>query len=213
MQTIFIFEVIIFVTVILMHIAKRNSTIVAIYLFQSLALVGILVIHAYETSSLNSFIIAFIVFVIKVVITPRFFFKLINRSHLNLSTSTYLTVPISLGVVAGLTFFSQSNVFSPLNTLLAEIPALRMMLISSIFISFFLIINRKGALSQIIGVLSLENTIVAFGFFVGLKQTFSLELAILFDIFLWIAVASVFIRFIYRHFGSYDVTKMTGLKK
>lgn len=213
MQTIFIFEVVLFVTTILMHVVKRNSTIIIIYLCQSLALVGLLGIHAYQEQSIGSFIIALIVFVIKVLIAPRFFLRLINRSHQNLSSSTYINVPMTLGVIVGLIFFSQSDIFFSLNKLTGEMPALRMMLISAIFISLFLTINRKGVLSQIIGALSLENSIVAFGFFIGLQQPFNLELGILFDILIWVIISTVFVSMIYKQFDSYDVTRMRHLKE
>lgn len=213
MQTIFVFEVILFVATILMHVVKRNSTIIAIYLFQSLALVGLLGIHAYQEQSIGSFLIALLVFVIKVLIAPRFFFRLINRSHQNLSASTYINVPMTLGVIVGLIFLSQSDIFSPLGKLLGETQTLRMMLISSVFISLFLTINRKGVLSQIIGVLSLENSIVAFGFFIGLRQPLNLELGILFDILIWVIISTVFVSMIYKQFDSYDVTRMKHLKE
>lgn len=213
MQTVFVFEAIIFVSAVLMHVVKRNSTIIIIYLCQSLALVGLLGIHAYQEQSTGSFLIALIVLVIKVLIAPRFFLRLINRSHQNLSASTYINVPMTLGVIIGLIFFAQSDIFSPFNKLLGEMPALRMMLISAIFISLFLTINRKGVLSQIIGVLSLENSIVAFGFFVGLRQPFNLELGILFDILILVIVSTVFVSMVYRQFDSYDVTRMKHLKE
>jgi len=67
-------------------------------------------------------------------------------------------------------------------------------------------------LSQIIGILSLENTIVAFTIFAGLEQSASLQIGIIFDIFVWLIIATVFVSMIYKHFGSLDVTSMKTLK-
>jgi hydrogenase-4 component E len=120
---------------------------------------------------------------------------------------------MTLGVIILLTIFAQSDVFSPIFALIPHIAQLRMFLVGSILISIFLTINRKGALSQIIGVLSLENCIFAFGHFLGIKQATSLEIGILFDVLFWVIISNVFVKMIYRHYGSLDVTALKELKK
>ena len=62
------------------------------------------------------------------------------------------------------------------------------------------------------GVLSLENSIMAFGLFSMIDQSLLLEMGIIFSISVWIIIATVFISMIYKHFGSLDVTKMKHLK-
>ncbi len=64
-----------------------------------------------------------------------------------------------------------------------------------------------------IGILSLENGIVCFATFAGLEQTPGLQLGVIFDIFVWVIIATVFISMIYRHFGSLDVSAMRTLKE
>ena len=138
--------------------------------------------------------------------------KLIKKHNLKFLLKKYVSLPVTLIIVAILTLFAHSKVFEPL---VNNIPANGQFLslaLSAFFISFFLIINSKGAISQIISVLSFENSIVIFAFFAGLEQTFALQIGILFDIFIWIIVATVFISMIYKHFGSFDVTKMKELK-
>lgn len=90
---------------------------------------------------------------------------------------------------------------------------LPMMLVSSIIMSIVILINRKGTLSQIIGILSLENTVVAFGFFLGQTQTLLIEIGILFNIVVWIVIATVFIELVYQQLGSVEVTGLNKLKK
>ena len=72
-------------------------------------------------------------------------------------------------------------------------------------------INRKGVLSQMLGILSVENGIVAFALFSGLEQNPALQLGITFNILIWIMIASVFATMIFRQFGSLDVTTMKKL--
>lgn len=206
-------EMIIFLCVIIMNVAKKNTSLTTLYLLQSVALVALLSIQAYQESSAELFIVTMILFVIKVLIAPQVFLRFIHRSHLNFSASTYLNVPMTLGVLMLLSIFAQSAVFSPIFLIIPHVSQLSMFLIGSILMSFFLIVNRKGALSQIIGVLSLENCIFAFGHFLGIKQSNSLEIGILFDVFFWIIISSVFMTMIYTHYGSLDVTELKELQK
>ena len=113
-------------------------------------------------------------------------------------------------IVVILSIFAQSDVFSPFTALT---PLLRVLLIGGMLMSIFFTINRKGAISQIIGILSLENCIFTFGYFLGLQQSAALEISMLFDVFFWIIISSIFVRTIIKHFGSIDVTQLRELKK
>jgi hydrogenase-4 component E len=126
--------------------------------------------------------------------------------------SNYINTPLTLIIVAALTAIAHSSLFTPLVNIVPGNQELLSLALSAIFISLFLIVNRKGALSQIVGVLSLENSIVAFAFFAGLEQAPSLQLGIIFDISAWVVIATVFMSMIYKHFGSLDVTEMKSLK-
>ena len=68
-------------------------------------------------------------------------------------------------------------------------------------------------MSQIIGILSLENGIVAFALFSGLEQSPALQIGIMFDLLVWVIIAAVFISMIYKQFGSLDVTELKHLKE
>ncbi|HET9947035.1 MAG TPA: hypothetical protein VFQ63_03145 [Patescibacteria group bacterium] len=203
----------IMLSIILMHIVKKNSTLVTAYILQSLGLVVLLGSGAIQEKSFGLLVVTAIMFVIKIIVAPSLFIRLIKKSHLNLSASTYLNIPLTLSILLGILVFSQSDILTPLLTLLPVIPQIKTILISGILMSLFLIINRKGALSQIIGVLSLENTIFVFGIFLGVRQLSALEIGLLFDVFFWIVVSSVFVTMIYRNFGSFDISKLNQLKK
>lgn len=204
--------IIIFLSVVLMNVVKKNTALTMLYLVQSVALTILLGTNAFIEKSLGLFLVTIVMFVVKVIIAPMMFMKVIRRSHLNISTSSYLNVPLTLAMLIGLCLFAQSEVFSPFSFITSAIPQLRLLLFGSILISFFLIINRKGIVSAIIGVLSLENCIYTVGLLLGVAQLPSLELGILFDVLFWMAIATVFIHIIYKHYGSFEVTELTHLK-
>jgi len=176
-------------------------------------LIVILLFNSFlETKSISLFFVAFLVFVIKVIITPIFIVKLIKKHQLKFLVSTYTSMPVTLVVVTILAIIANSSFLVPLTSIIPSNQQSLSLALSSLFISLFLIINRKGALSQIIGVLSLENSIVAFAFFAGLEQTLALQIGIIFDIFVWMVIATVFISMIYKHFGTLNVSEMQHLK-
>lgn len=183
-----------------------------LYRIQSLVITAIFFKSFYETGSFALLIVALATLIIKVILAPQFFHSLIKKQALTLSASTYLNTPLTFAALVALTAIVHSDIFEPLAALAPMNKGLLSLSLSAIFVSFFLIINRKGAISQMLGILSLENCIVAFAFLAGLEQSPTLQIGILFDIFIWVSIATVFVSMMHKHFGSLDVTIMNRLK-
>lgn len=204
------FALIIFLAVVIMNVARKNTTLVISYLIQSLMLVILLGVRSYYEMSFEMGMVTMILFIIKVIVAPQVLFRILKQHKANMSASTYLNVPMTLGSLILLCVFAQSDIFS---SFFSTAPLLKIFLIGSMLMSFFLTINRKGAISQIVGVISLENCIFTLGYFFGLKQGAALEIGMLFDIFFWIIISGIFVRMMLKHFGSIDVTELRELKK
>ncbi|MDD5414703.1 MAG: hypothetical protein PHH96_07760 [Smithellaceae bacterium] len=157
-------------------------------------------------------LIALLVLAVKVISAPLFIIRLINKHDLKFLVGTYANTPLTLIIVAAFVAISHSKILLPLADIIPANRELLSLVLSALFISLFLLVNRKGALSQIFGVLSLENSIVAFGLLAGLEQTPALQIGIIFNLSVWIVIATIFISMIYKHFGSLDVTEMSHLK-
>src|SRR3989338_3516421 len=201
-----------FLTIIFLHLSKKNLGAVWAYGLQSFAIAVLLFNSFLETGSLSLLGIAFLVLVVKVILATQFFTKLIKKNQLLFSANTYLNTPLTLAVLAMLTAIAHSQKLVPLTNIISANATLLSLALSAMLLSIFLTINRKSALSQIIGILSLENSIVAFAIFAGLEQSPSLQIGILFDISIWLIIATMFVSMIYQHFGSLDVTDMRKLK-
>ncbi len=201
----------IYLCTIFFHIARKNVAIAVMYGVQSLAISLILVGLFFETGSFSMLVSAFLVFVIKVVLAPRFFIKSIRKHNLQFSASTYMNAPITVVIISFLTTFAFSDFFKPLTTLVVEHDKSLALSLAVLFISFLLIINRKGVLSQMIGILSLENGVLCFAILAGLEQSIILQIGVMFDIIVWLIIAMIFLSMIYTHFHTHDVTKMRSL--
>ena len=203
----------IFLSAVLLHITKRNSTAVSLYFIQSLAIAVLLFHPLIENFSPVIMLMAVLTLAVKAVVAPLFFLRLVKRHQLKFSASTYLNTPLTLIAIAILTALTNSQILSHIASVEPPSRKILSLAIAVVLVSFFLIINRKGAISQIIGILSLENGIVAFALFSGLEQSPALQIGIMFDILVWVIIATVFISMIYKQFGSLDVTALKHLKE
>jgi hydrogenase-4 component E len=201
-----------FLTVVFFHVAKKNFGVAVAYGIQSFLIVVLLVGAFFKTGDTSLLSIALIMLVVKVALAPAFMVQLIKKHELKFLVSSYASLPLTLTVVAALTATAYSGTFTPLVTIVPANQQLLSLALASMLVSLFLVVNRRGALSQIIGILSLENSIVAFAFFAGLEQTAALQVGTIFDISVWFVIATVFTSMVYKHFGTIDVTEMKKLK-
>jgi len=201
-----------FLTIVFLHLSKKNMSTVMAYGLQSLMVVAILFNSFLETGKISLFFVVLLTLTVKVILAPMFFVRLIKKHQLKFSVSTYLSTPFTLIILAALTAVAYSQKLTPFSNIIPANHPLLLLALSAIFLSLFLIINRKDALSQIIGVLSFENSIVAFAIFAGLEQSLVLQIGIIFDISIWLVIATTFVSMIYKHFGTLNVTSMKHLK-
>lgn len=203
---------ILFLTVVFLHLTKKNFLAVIIYSIQSFIVTLFFLNSFLETNNFYLFLVVLFSLIIKVILAPIFFTRLIKKYTLTFSVSTYFNTPLTLIIIAILTFIAYSEKLTPLTSIVIANQILLSLALSAIFLSLFLIINRKGALSQVFSVLSLENSIVTFAIFANLEQSPGLQVGIIFNIFVLVVITSVFMSMIYKHFTSHDVTIMKNLK-
>ncbi|MDR4503544.1 MAG: hypothetical protein MRK01_01975 [Candidatus Scalindua sp.] len=207
-QILFYLEVLIYLSATLMHLTKKNRSIIFLYLFQSLITTVLLVIFSIEKFSESLVFVIFLTFLVKVILAPLFFMKLVKRHQLQIAVSTYLNIPMTLLVLTILTAVTHYHFLEPLTSLSPGEEKLLLLSVATILISLFLIINRKGALSQMIGILSLENAIVSFASFARLEHNPGLQIGIIFDLLVWTIIATVFVSMIFRKFGTLNITSI-----
>ena len=209
----FILALVIFSSAVFMHLSKKNALCILFFAVQSLAVSLLLIIPALEEGSLLLMVAALLTLLIKAIVAPFFFLKLIKRHDLVFSVSSYFGLPLILIILAALTGLAYGDVFHSLALLGGENAGAIPLSLSVIFISIFLTVNRRGALSQIIGILSLENGIMALVTLLGVGQTPGLDIGVSFDIAVWVVIATLFLSMIHKQFGTLDASIMKHLKE
>jgi len=199
-------------TTVGLHVARKNRNEAVLYGLQSLAVVSLFVSALLEHYATPLLIVAILTFLVKVVLAPLFFTKLVKRHGLKFAASTYTNVPETAAGLVIILILAGSGIFAPLANLVPGHHTFLVMAIAAMLSSMLLMINRKGALSQIVGVLSLENSIVAFAVLAGLEQSAILQAGIVFDVSVWLVIAVSMVSLVFRHHGSLDTSKMKSLR-
>lgn len=210
-EMLFLLDILAFLAAVLMHVVKRSRSLVQLYALQSLAVAGTLFLLGFLGDEWSLMVVAVITLIIKALLAPVFFGRVLRKLSAASSTTNYLNTPLTLLVLTGLVMFAYSGVFVPLGALYPQAFVSVALNIALVFISIFLLINRRGVFTQMVGVLSLENSIVLFAAFFGLRHPLPLEIGALFDIVIWMVIASVFMNMIYRQFGTLSTADMKGL--
>lgn len=199
---------IVFLLALGMNLVRKNTTLIAFYVLQSLAVAAALFSIAMSEDATGLLYAGLLTLIVKVGIAPIFLGKLIRKYSIHFSASSYLSTPLTLSALAITTGFAYVISGRFVGTDVSTIP----LLFATIFCAFFLMINRRGTLSIVLGVLSLENGVVLLSSTLGSAHTFALEFMVAFDIAVWIMIASVFLGMLYRQFGVVETSRaMTTL--
>jgi hydrogenase-4 component E len=82
----------------------------------------------------------------------------------------------------------------------------------TIVTGLFMIVSRKNAITQVLGYLSMENGIYAFGAAFALREPLLVEMGVLLDVFVGVFVMGIAIYHISREFDHIDVDQLNRLR-
>lgn len=210
-EVFFFLDIVVFLAAVFMHLVKRSRSLVRLYALQSFAVAGVLFLVGFLGNDQSLMTVGVITLIVKAFIAPLFFRNVIRKLSAVSSATNYLNTPLTLFVLTGLVMLAFSKVFLPLASLYPQAFVSVSLNIAIVFISIFLLINRRGVFTQMVGMLSLENSIVLFAAFFGLRHPLALEIGTMFDIVIWMVIASTFMGMIYRQFGTLSTADMKRL--
>jgi hydrogenase-4 component E len=200
-----------FITVLIMAASKRISTCIVLFGAQSAVMTAEILAVAYVNRSLEALAVALLVLGVKVVAIPYALFRVVKEikavREVESSTTASQSVFIAVGLIL-LSFFAvqpYAHALGVAEDMLAAAVAL-------VLTGAFLMVSRKKALMQIMGLLVLENGI----FLAALTTTFGMplviEIGVAFDLLMGVLLMGVFVFRIRDTFDHLDVSKLRRLR-
>ncbi|MBM3245072.1 MAG: hypothetical protein FJZ15_04685 [Candidatus Omnitrophica bacterium] len=195
----------------LMVIAKRMPALIRSFCYQSFFLFLVTLLSGFMEKQADLYIIALLILVSKVIIIPYALGLIAKKINIDDNLGLFVNAQLSLITALILTYcswvFAKTLGFGQGYQLLAITVAL-----SVIFIGAFLMISRMKALTQVVGLLVMENGIFLFASFVSNGMPFFVEIAIFLDVFVSVIIMGLFVYKINKLFTHIDVNKLSRLK-
>lgn len=205
------FSVFLFLTVLMLAAAQRISTSVLLFSLQSAIIAVQVAATAYRERLAEAYVVAALVLVVKVVGIPYAFFWLVERLQTPPDVKASATAAESVFIAAAMIFLSYTGVHSYARDVRVPEDALAAS-VALILVGAFLMVSRKKALMQMLGLLVLENGI----FLAALATTFGMplviEIGIFFDVLIGLLLMGIFAFRIRDTFEHLDVSKLRRLR-
>jgi len=205
------FSVFLFLTILLLAVARRISTSVLLFGLQSAIIAAEVLATGFQERLPEVYIVGVLVFVIKVVAIPRAFFLLVRRLKTVRDVKASTTPTQSVFIAAAIIYLSYAAVHSyggavhvPDDPLAAAV--------SLILTGAFLMVSRKKALMQMLGLLVLENGIFLAALITTFGMPLVIEIGIFFDILMGLLLMGIFTFRISDTFEHLDVSKLRRLR-
>jgi hydrogenase-4 component E len=210
MQTIILFGILI--STYLMVIAKRIPALIRGFRLQSFFLFLATLTIALREHQIDLYIVAGFLFIIKVTGVPYLLYRVIKKINVKEDLGLFINAQLSLLCALALTYLSwffAGYLVAVYNTGLVVMMAVAFFVV---LIGIFLMIFRMTALSQIIGLLVMENGVFLLASTVSGGMPFFVEIAIFFDVFVSVIIMGFFIYRINKLFTHIDVNKLSRLR-
>jgi len=206
--------VILLVATFELMVSRGFSNWVNAYRYQTIVLAGIVALIASITNIWELYIVSALTFGIKAVIIPKILFYVTKKldSPIKLEIHPYINMKLSV-IIAALLVAMSYFIFLYLDIKSNEIIQVFLPVSFALFfIGLFVIVSRRKALNQMMGLLTIENGLFLFA--VSLTHGFSLiiEIGLMADIVLGVMISSILLFRMSRTFDSIDIKNLESLR-
>lgn len=191
---------------------KRIDYVISLIALQGFLLALTSTVFGLQTGNNYLFAGAFLVFLVKGILVPGALVYLVRKIKIRREIELFLRPSLLILLAAGLVLLSYW-VASPqiLPSDLAAKSGLPIAL-SLFLIGLLIMVTRKTAFSQLIGLLVMENGLSMAGIVVTHGMPLMVELGVFFDLLVAVIIMGLFVFQIDKTFGSIDTDKLTSLK-
>jgi len=192
---------------------RRSAAHITAFAGQSVVLAVTTALTAFFTRDAQLYAVAAMMFLLKGVGIPLLLGRMDRRFGSERELRPYVNTATSL-LAGGLLVLLAYVVTRPLVTV-SQLPTRAgiPLAMGLIFVSLFVMISRKKALTQVIGFLMLENGIALLAVLGTYGIPFIVEIGVFLDALLGFLVMQIFVYQIHETFESLDVDRLTRLRK
>ncbi|MFN8587514.1 MAG: hydrogenase [Candidatus Eisenbacteria bacterium] len=190
---------------------RRTLAAVTAYRFNSLALGGIALTVALATGARHIALAALLVIAVKGFVIPG----LLRRQALGggaLETEPYLGVPAGMLVCGALVVIAFSQTRALFGSGVSILASCLPVSVATTLVGLYLMVSRKQALMQVVGLVILENAIFLAAVSLTYGMPLVVEMGVLLDLLVGVALLGLFVSRIEQTHGTSDTTRLRSLK-
>ena len=201
----------ILLTAVAMNAVKRLESCVKIYTLNSWLLSSLIAIVALMVGEPHLYTASAATLLGKGILIPMFLKRVVRQMRVTHDVEPYINNALSLavsGILVAVVYASlrQGIFVSGFSKNVLQIS------IAVILIGLFVMITRRKAITQVIGLLFMENGLFLAGFSLTYGMPIIIELGVLFDMLMGVIILGIFAVQIKRTFASSNLDNLTILK-
>jgi len=199
-------------TIVLVGTSRLRTSIWA-YAIRSFLLTWVSGLIAYFSGIHHIFIATGISLALKVIVIPGFLFYIVNKTKVKTEVESVINYTLSLLISCGLiliAYYSMQSIIKFENAFMGHCLPVSLAIT---LLGFFVMIIRKKAITQILGLLAMEDGL----FFAALSTSYGMplivELGVFFDILVSVIIMGIYVYRIKETFDSIDTDSLRELKE
>jgi hydrogenase-4 component E len=190
---------------------------VRIFAAQSFLLAAIAATIAYFNHAPHIYVAAALTLALKGIALPILLTRLVAKVGIRQEIEPLVNVPVSILISAGLTllgYLVADSFYHPAELGIASALGHNTLAvaISLFLIGFFMMVNRRKAITQVLGLLSLENGLFLAAIALTYGMPLVVELGVFFDLLVGTMILGILVYRIRETFDSMDVSKLRKLR-
>ncbi|WP_148701067.1 NADH-quinone oxidoreductase subunit K [Candidatus Nitrososphaera evergladensis] len=186
------------------------------YRYQTVVLAAVTAVIAYFTGVWEIYVAAALTLVIKAIIIPKVLLRVTKKikDEFKIETNPYVSLRLSVlisALLVALSYALTQQMF-PASSLDRVTMMYLPVSISLFFIGLFVMVSRRMALNQVVGLLIIENGLFLFTTALTHGVSLIIEIGIFVDILIGIIISAILIFRISRTFDTLDIGSLEKLR-
>ena len=185
---------------------------IRLFALQSLLLAAVAAVVAYAYGAWHVYVVALLTIIGKVFFLPWLLERLVRQIKIEQEVRPFVNMPASMLICGALTVLAYV-VARPITSLARLGSNTLAVAIALLLTGFFLMINRRKAITQVLALLTMENGVMLAAIaLTTYGMPLVVEIGIFFDVVIAVMVLGILVFRIRETFASMDVSKLNQLK-